>query len=97
MKRVFVALVLAAAASCSLNPQPFPPDNPDAALAASDAGKGADSSTFGEAGAIPDAASEAAPIPDMDSGSDAADASDDVTTDAPIDAPSDALNDVATD
>ncbi len=97
MKRVFVALVLAAAA-CSLNPQPFPPDSPDAAVGASDAGnKGYDSSTFGEAGATPDAGSDAAPIPDLDGGSDAADASEDVTADAPIDAPGDAVDDVATD
>jgi hypothetical protein len=94
MKRLFVALVLAAAA-CSLNPQPFPPDTPDAALGASDAGKGNDSSTFGEAGSLEDAGSDSEPPPQADGGS--TDASEDVTTDAPIDAPGDAVDDVVTD
>ena len=97
MKRVvvLVAFVMAAAAACSLNPQPFPPDNPDAAQGLTDSGKGNDSSTFGDAtGASPDA-SDAEPVPESDGG-DAGDASD-ALLDAPIDSPLDAINDVAID
>ncbi|HEX4511978.1 MAG TPA: hypothetical protein VH054_00535, partial [Polyangiaceae bacterium] len=87
-----------AAAACSLNPQPFPPDTPDAAGGANDAGKGYDSSTFGEAGSTEDAGSDGAPVPELDGG---ADASEDVTTDAPgdavADAPADAVDDVTSD
>ena len=97
MKRVLIVLIVAAAAACSLNPQPFPPDNPDAAVGANDAGKGGDATSFGDAaGGNPDAASDSEPVPQSDGGSDAADASD-ALLDAPGDAPVDAIDDVATD
>ena len=94
MKRVLFALVVAAAAvACSLNPQPFPPDNPDAAQGLTDASKTNDGSTFGDAtGAVPDAESDSEPVPDGDGG-DGGDATD-ALIDAPIDAPLDALDDV---
>lgn len=94
MKRVLAVLVVfvAAAAACSLNPQPFPPDNPDGAIAANDAGKGNDA-TFGDdaAGNIPDSGSDSAPVPQSEGGADA-DASD-----ARLDAPDDVIEDVALD
>jgi len=97
MKRVLLVLVVCVvAAACSLNPQPFPPDNPDAALGLGDASKGNDSSTFGDAtGAAPDAESDSAPPPDTDGG-DAGDASD-ALIDVSIDAPLDAIDDVTLD
>jgi hypothetical protein len=91
MKRFVIALVVvAAAASCSLNPQPFPPDNPDGAVTGLDAGKGGDA-TFGNdaAGTVPDAAEDTAPVPESDGGADA--------SDALVDAPNDVIVDVALD
>ena len=83
MKRlVLLALVVtAAAAACTLNPQPFPPDNPDGSVASTDAGKGNDA-TFGNdaAGNVPDAAQDASPGPESDGG--AGDASVDASVDA---------------
>jgi hypothetical protein len=94
MKRVLVVLVLVAAA-CSLNPQPFPPDNPDAALGGKDASS-ADASAFGDgAGTIPDAETDSAPGPESDGGSE--DASDTDASDALIDVVVDAPNDVVLD
>jgi predicted small lipoprotein YifL len=100
MKRVVMlvaALVLASAAACGLNPQPFPPDNPDAALGAGDASKNnGDSSAFGDAGSVEDSS----PLPEGDDASDASDSSDalvdapnDVSTDVSVDAIDDVTND----
>jgi hypothetical protein len=104
MKRGLIALVVvmvAAAGACSLNPQPFPPDNPDGALSLDASKGGLDSSTFGDgAGNAPDASEDSAPVPQSEGGADA-DASEDalvdVATDAPIDAPTDAPNDTIDD
>jgi hypothetical protein len=94
MKRVLVALGFSVVAmACSLNPQPFPPDNPDAAQGLTDASKGNDGSTFGDAtGGVPDSGTDGEPPPESDGG-DAGDASD-ALLDAPIDAPLDAIGDV---
>ena len=92
-RRLLVMLVtVAAAAACSLNPQPFPPDNADGAVASSDAGKGNDA-TFGNdaAGNMPDAGGDAQPTPESEGGADA-DASD-----ALVDAPADVIDDVSLD
>ena len=103
MKRVALALLVflvALAAACALNPQPYPPDNPDAALTGgTDAGnKGNDdASTFGEGGLTEDAATDSAPTPQTDGGTDASDASDASDANDASDAPSDAPSDVATD
>ena len=103
MKRVVVvavAVVVAAGAACSLNPQPFPPDNPDGAVGAADAGKQYDASTFGDgAGETPDATTDGAPVPESEGGADAdaSDAAVDVTTDAPNDAIDDVALDVGAD
>lgn len=92
MKRFLIALVVcAAAAACGLNPQPFPPDNPDGSTTGADAGT-KDASFGNDAeGTVPDASEDSAPVPESDGGADA-DASD-----ALVDAPSDAIVDVVVD
>jgi len=97
MKRVLLlllAVALAAPAACSLNPQPFPPDNPDGAFGPPDATKqDNDASALGDAtGGVPDAGSDGEPVPESDAG-DAGDASD-ALLDVSIDAPLDAIDDV---
>ena len=89
---VFSCSALAAVWACSLNPQPFPPDNPDAAHGPSDAGKGKDGS-FGSdaAGNMPDAETDGEPGPEGDAGTTDADASD-ALLDVSVDAPEDALD-----
>ena len=94
MKRLVCVLVVLAAAACGLNPQPFPPDNPDAAGGIGDASKGNDATSFGDdAGEGLDAANDSMPVPESDGGADAdADAAD--ASDALIDAPLDAIDDL---
>lgn len=101
MKRFLVALVLAVVVSaCGLNPQPFPPDNPDAAGGIPDASKNNDDGSFGDAGVFLEGGGDSAPVPETDGGDDASDASDassdapeDVVSDSPSDVVSDAVND----
>jgi hypothetical protein len=100
MKRLaFLAFLVVPLMGCSLNPQPFPPDNPDAAGTGIDSGKGnGDASNFGDSGGVEDAGSDSAPVPQSDGGgdADASDASEDASDagDAQTDATAvDATND----
>jgi hypothetical protein len=87
-----VALGLAVAVGCSLNPQPLPPDQPvdggsrlDATLVTPDAGR-ADQSAAGSDSSpgVPEAGSPDAELEGGDASPDAAgDATPDVSTDAP--------------
>ncbi len=104
LRVVFAGLFVIACCvgACSLNPQPLPPGQYDAGGTGIDAGKGGNdgSTTFGDAGNVPeDAGSDAAPTV-SDGGEDASDASDGGefdASDAEVDASSDASNDVTGD
>ncbi len=103
--RVLVAtfVVLACCAvACSLNPQPLPPGTYDAGGTGLDASKGDKdgSTTFGDAGGIPEDGGRDAGQTTTDAGEDASDASDggeldasDAEVDAAIDAPNDVVGD----
>lgn len=79
-----LGLMLAPAAlgvACSLNPQPLPPDNPDAGGLAIDGGtKDATPTGFDSGGG--DASFDAAPPPPGDGGEDASEDASDAETDA---------------
>lgn len=64
------------ALACSLNPQPLPPGTYDGGATGVDASVEDSGATFGEAGATPDAQSDAALPPDDDASVDSGDASD---------------------
>ncbi len=96
LRTLLVALVAFAcsAGACSLNPQPLPPGQYDAATTGSpDAGKGDDGGAFGDGGvptsedAGSDASEEDAGDAETDAG--AGDAEVDAEVDAVADAPSD--------
>lgn len=108
IRRVFclagIALGLAVAYSCSLNPQPLPPgetaDGSDTASGdGSTTGFGGSDSGAGllgdgpNGGTNPDASSSDGAIPAPPEGGDAADGESDAPVDAPTDAPEDAPTD----
>ena len=94
MKRltlVALASFVATVAACGLNPQPFPPDNPDGS--AVDAAKGGnDANAFGDTGTSADSS----PTPETDGGEDVNVSDGDASTDA-RDAETDADADIDAD
>jgi hypothetical protein len=103
MSRAHVAIALGCVlagfgvlVACSLNPQPLPPDNPDASSMGADGAGGGMDGTFGDAGTFADAAQPNGN--DAEAGADAAgDASEDAASDASTDAPLDSSDDGAAD
>src|SRR6185312_5506290 len=95
--RWLVVLALVAAASCSLNPQPYPPDTNDGGKGGFDA-SGDVANAFGDSGGVEDASEETSPPPESDAGGDSAtDAETDAETDAATDAEADAETDAEAD
>ena len=76
---VLAAVLVAAGLACSLNPQPYPPGQPDGSVGSFDAGASDGANAFGEGGAGEDtgAPPTADASTDASSGADAADAESD--------------------